>query len=353
MNDDGLGGLPMTKLKKPPLLKLSEFQQGQYGDCYAQLSVRTRGSTRDGKPYYICRFRDPRREVGVMVWADSGFFQDCQEQWRIGQFFKLRGIFGEHAKYGPQFEAEQARPIEERDRSDGFSELDFLQRSRFDPEQMFAELDALVVAEIQDLPLRQLTQKLLHENSADLKILPASTRHAYPFVGGWLEHTLNVAKNCVLLANQYARHFDQMKPQLNRDLIVASAALHDIGRVKSVDTKTPGQPPSTGIAGELFGHVYLGYNLIHSAANNIPELDAELLDLLLHIVVSHLRHSESGTSRLDRSPRIPEGLILLYADELDTRFEMHARCLGQDTSDGPFTDRDPILGYSLLKKRKK
>lgn len=342
----------MSKLKKPSLVKLSEFRPGQYGDCFAQLAEKTRGSTRDGKPYYTCRFRDPHRTASVMVWADSGLFPDCQDHWQVGQFFKLRGVFAEHDRYGPQIDAEMVRPVEERDRSEGFSELDFVERSRFDPEQMFRELEDLVATEIQDLPLRQLTQKLLHDNAAELKLLPASTRHAYPFAGGWLEHTLNVVRNCVFLANHYARQFTEMKPALNRDLIVAGAVLHDIGRLKSVESGPPGQPPRTRIAGELFGHIYLGYDLIRLAASTIPDLNPELVELLLHIVVSHLRQPESASSRTNRSPRIPEGLILHYADELDMQFEMHARCLMRDTADGPFTERDSILGRSLLKERK-
>jgi 3'-5' exoribonuclease len=339
----------MSRLKKPALLKLSEFQLGQYGDCFAQLADKSRGSTRDGKPYYICRFRDPRRTVGVMVWADSGLFLDCQEQWRVGDFFKLRGTFSEHEKYGPQIDAEQARPIVERDRAEGFTEFDFVQRSRFDPEQMFGELDALVVAEIQDGPLRQLTQKLLHDNATALKMLPASTRHAYPSVGGWLEHTLNVVRSCISLSSLYGRQFADMRPPLNRDLIVAAAALHDIGRLKSVEVGLSGQPPRTNIAGELFGHVYLGYDLIRATATNVPDLNPDLLELLLHIVVSHMHQPELTSPR---SPRIPEVLILHYADSLDSMFEMHARCLMRDTTDGPFTERDSILGRSLLKQRK-
>jgi len=339
----------MSRPKKPPLIKLSEFQQDQYGDCFAQLAEKSRGSTREGKPYYICRFRDARRVVGVMVWAESGLFSDCQDHWQVGQFFKLRGKYFEHDKYGPQLDSEQARPVEERDRSEGFSELDFVERSRFDPEQMFRDLDGLAASEILDLPLRQLTQKLLEDNATDLKLLPASTRHAYPFAGGWLEHTLNVVRDCVFLANYYARQFPEMKPPLNRDLIVAGALLHDIGRVKSVVGGPPGQPPRSGIAGELLGHIHLGYDLIRSAAKNFPDLNPEFLDLLLHLVVSHPWQPESGTSR---SPRIPEALILHYADELDIKFEMHVRCLMRDTTTGPFTEWDSVLGGALLKQRK-
>ena len=57
---------------------------------------------------------------------------------------------------------------------------------------------------------------------------------------------------------------------------------------------------------------------------------------------------EWGSPRL---PAIPEVLILHHADDLDAKFEMYARCLTRDAADGPFTDRDPVLGKQLLKGR--
>jgi 3'-5' exoribonuclease len=335
----------MSKPRKPTLVKLSELQKDQYADCYAQLGVKTRGSTREGKPFYTCRFRDAHRTVSVMIWADSPFFHDCQDHWQAGQFFKLRGTYGEHDKYGPQFEAEQARPVEERDRAEGFDEHDFVERSRFDPKVMLQELHALAASEIQDLPLRMLVQKLLTEHAATLERLPASTRHAYPFAGGWLEHTLNVARNCIFLAGRYAALYPELKPPLNRDLIIAAAILHDIGRLAAIEVE-PGQPARNGVAGELFGPLFLSYDLIRTAARAVPDLNPELVELLSHMVISHLRPGEA------RLPCIPEALILHHADALDTSFEMFARCLARDSNDGPFTERDAVLGRWLLKQRK-
>jgi 3'-5' exoribonuclease len=340
----------MSKAKKLPLVPLHELQTHQFADFFALLSDKSRGSTRDGKPFYTCKFRDHRRTVSaVPIWADNPHFDDCQAHWQPGQFFKVRGTFTEHEKYGPQVEIDQIRPVEDRDRADGFTELLFVERSRFDPDQMFAELDAAVVGEISDPPLRNLVLKLLHTHADALKRLPASERHAYPFAGGWLEHILSVVHNCIFLADRYAKKFPDLKPPLNRDLIIAGAVLHDIGRVKDLEFSTPGQPARHGVAGELFSYVYLGYDLIRSAAKEIPDLDPERLDLLLHIVVTHLRQPEWNSLK---NPCIPESLIVHHADELDSKFEVYARCLTRDTSEGPFTDRDPALGRVLLKSRK-
>lgn len=330
-----------------PLLRLSDLQPGQTADCFAQLADRVRGTTRDGKPFYTCRFRDARRTVSVVLWADNSLFEACQA-WRAGDFFKLRGTYSEHDRYGPQFELEQIRPVEDRDRAEGFDERDFLERSRHDPDALFAELDALVVGELRDPALRHLTQNLLHAHAATLKRLPASARHYYPFAGGWLEHTVHVVRNCLFLADEYARRFPDLRPPLNRDLIIAGAVLHDLGRVREWEPTPPGLPVRVSVAGELFGHVMLAHDLIRDAARSIPELKPELLELLLHVVDTHLRLPEWGSPRL---PCIPEVLILHHADDLDAKFEMYARCLTRDPTEGPFTERDPVLGRTLLKGR--
>jgi 3'-5' exoribonuclease len=66
------------------------------------------------------------------------------------------------------------------------------------------------------------------------------------------------------------------------------------------------------------------------------------------LLLSYLAIPEWGSARL---PCVPECLILHHADDLDAKMEMYLRCLTRDTSPGPFTDPDPVLGKSLLKER--
>jgi len=338
----------MSKSKKPVLAKLSELQAGNYVDCFVQLAEKSRKTLPDGKPFVTCKYRDARRTVGaVPIWSDSPLFEQAQT-WQVGQFFKVRATFTEHEKYGPQLDIEQMRLVEERDRNDGFTELDFTERSRFDPEAMFADLESIVTSEIADGPLRTLVLNLLTAHAAVLKTLPGSARHYYPFAGGWLEHTLSVTRSCAWLADRYAAQFPELNPPLNRGLVIAAAVLHDIGRVRELDAR-PGQPTKDTVPGELFGRLFLGYDLIRAAAVGVPDLSPELLDLLLHCVVAHLKMPEWGSTRL---PSVPEALILHHVAELDARMEVYARCLTRDTADGPFTERDPILGRPLLKSRK-
>lgn len=336
----------MTK-KKPVLAKLCDLAPGDYADFFAQLAHKARGTTRDGKPFVTCKFRDARRTVSaVPFWSDAPQFAEALD-WSVGQFFKVRAAYTEHEKYGPQIEVEQIRPVAEADRATGFSELDFAERSRHDPDAMLADLRALASAEIADPPLRALVHGLLEEHAAALKGLPGSARRYYTFAGGWLEHTLSVARSCAWLATKYAEQFPELHPPLNRGLVVAAAILHDLGRVRELDAP-PGLPVTDTVPGELFGHLYLAYDLIRAAAARVPDLNPELLDLLLHCVVTHQKLPAWGSANF---PCVPEVLVLHHADDLDAKFEMFVRHITRDTSDGPFTAHDPNIGRPLLKRR--
>ena len=334
--------MPRTK---PPVARLSELQQGDTADFFALLAERNKKTTRDGKPYFLCQFRDSRRSASAMIWADGKFFEACQNEWKEGQCYKVRASYGEHDRYGPQLELDNVRPATNDDRADGFDPLEFVERSRFDVNAMFAELRSLVQQEIADEPLRQLVLNVLDAHAERLKIIPATQRHFFPFAGGWLEHTLNVVKSCLMLADRYVGHYVELKPPLNRGLLVAGAALHDIGRVLEFDDGAPAQPT---VSGRMLGHLFLGRDLVRDAARDVPGLNPELLLMLEHLVVSHLNLPEWGSPRL---PLIPESLILHHADDLDAKLEMYVRCLTRDTSDEPFTARDGVLNRQLYKGR--
>ncbi len=334
---------------KPVIRKLSELQNGQLADFFALLCERTKTATRDGKPFFACKFRDARRTASYMVWADSERYAECETDWQPGMFFKIRATFEDHRQYGPRIDVHNLRLVNEQDRTDGFVEADLLDQSRHDPAAMFSELRGLAETSIGDEPLRKLTLLLLDSRAEKLKVLPGSTRHYYPFPGGWLEHTLSVAKKCLWLVEQFGEQYPDLTPPLNRDLVVASAVLHEIGRAVELEPGTaPGEPAEKTVPGELFGHIMLGRDMVHDAAQAIADINPELLRLVEHMILTHLALPEWGSPRM---PVIPEALILHHANDLDAKMEMFARCLRRDVSAGPFTDRDPVLGKRLLKGR--
>lgn len=150
---------------KPSLLRLCEMTPGQAGDFFVYLAERSKGQTRDGKPYYLCKFRDARRTAAVMVWADGGRFEECETKWAEGHFYKIRGAYHESERYGPQIEIHQLRAVHDKDKEDGFDPGDLIERSRFDSDAMLGELRALVEEHIADEPLRRLVLTLLERHA--------------------------------------------------------------------------------------------------------------------------------------------------------------------------------------------
>ena len=78
---------------KPIVRRLCDMASGQLGDFFALLIERTKGATREAKPYFSCRFRDSRRTVSCMIWADSDRFVECERDWQPGMFFKIRATY--------------------------------------------------------------------------------------------------------------------------------------------------------------------------------------------------------------------------------------------------------------------
>src|SRR5262249_34696862 len=157
-------------------------------------------------------------------------------------------------------DVQNIRPVTDADRADGFDPVEFVEHSRYDAEAMWAELRGLAENHIADEPLRRLVLTLLDRHAAALKRLPATTNQFYPFAGGVLEHTLSVTRACLFLADKYAAHYAELKPPLNRDLVVAGAILHDIGRV--LELGDDGAAPQPTVPGRLFGHLFLGRDLV-------------------------------------------------------------------------------------------
>jgi 3'-5' exoribonuclease len=330
---------------KPAIVKLSELKSGELGDCFVLLVDRTRVTTQQHKRFFNCRFRDAGSVMPAIIWSDSKHFLDCENTWEPGQCYKLRAARRESDKYGPSIEIEQIRLVNDGDKLDGFDPLGLVEPRRHDPNDLFVEL-RVFAENIADEPLRNLVWLLLDRHRESLLLTPGSAKHYYPFAGGWLEHTLSVARNCKWLGERYRELYPDLHPPLRLDVLLAGAILHDIGRVAELSGTLMTEQT---VPGRLLGHLTLGRDLILEASREVTDLDSETLLLLDHLVLSHLILPEWGSPRL---PCIPEVLILHHADDLDAKMEMYVRCLMHDQSAGPFTDKDPILGKQLYKGRK-
>lgn len=326
----------------PVIKKLAQMHPGQEADVFVLMTTKEPLQTRDGKPYFKVGFRDETRELKFPIWGDSPWAQVCRDSWTPGQYYKLRAVYRE-TSYGPQLDIRKIRPVVEEDRQQGFDPRMCWPRSRQDPSRMWEELCALLQEGITDMGLARLVEKILQDNREQMLLAPAAKWHHHAYLGGWLEHTLQVTRHCLYLAQQYRLAYPDMDPPLNLSLVVAGAILHDIGKLREI------QLDPTGIRytpeGELVGHVLLGRDMVREAAAACP-LPPETLLRLEHIIISHQREAEWGAPK---PPMTPEAFLIHYADDLDAKFQMVYTALSQESTTGPFTSTKNPLQQKLFR----
>lgn len=330
----------------PKLIPLGELSNGQEADFFALLADKTQLTTKDGKPYWRVTFRDARRDVSFPVWSDAPLFAKCNNEWEVGGFYKLRALYHETA-YGPQLDIRLIRAVEEGDKADGFDPTMCQPRSRFDLEEMFADLRGIAEEHIEEGPLQKLTLGLLDEHKEELLVWPAATRNHHAFVGGYLEHVRNVATNALMLAERYAEIYPDMTPALNVGMVAAGAVLHDIGKLRELRNSPVGAEYTA--AGSLVGHIMQGRDMIREAAAAMPAAgeeppDTETMLRLEHIIISHQRLPEWGSPK---PPMTIEALIVHYADDCDAKLQMMMTIMAE--SDEPVSNRRNILGQQIYR----
>jgi 3'-5' exoribonuclease len=328
--------------KRMLIVPLCEMADGQEADVFVQLLAKDEGLTRAGKPYFRLTFRDATREVKAFLWQESAYFEECRTAWRKGEFYKIRGVYRD-TQYGPNLEVHKARRVEEKDREDGFDELHCQPSTAFDPPRLFDQLLTIANEEIHDPELRSLTVGILQTHREAILTLPAATRNHHNYAGGFLEHVVSVARNARMLADKYLADYGDLRPPLSRDLVIAGAVLHDIGKLRELEIA--GGDPAYTVAGELIGHVLLGRDIVREAAAG-RSIDSDLLLRLEHIIVSHQRLPEWGSPR---PPMTPEALLIHYADDVDAKFQIMYAALRDDSQPGAFTSNSNPLRQRLYR----
>lgn len=323
------------------VVPLCELIDGQEADFFAVLSAKEQLTTKDGKPYYRVAFRDCRREVAFPVWSDVPLADACRDQWEVGQFYKLRATYREHPTYGPQLEIRKIRPAADGDQADGFDPALLIPRSRVPPEELFAQLIALVEQQIAPGSLQELVVGILREHREVLLRLPAATHNHHAYVGGFLEHVLSVAQTCVHFAEKYTRLFPDLSPPLDGELVVAGGVLHDIGKLRELEITPLGAAYTP--SGNLIGHMLQGRDIVREAAAGSTLTEDRLLRLE-HIIVSHQRLPEWGAPK---PPMTLEAMLVHYADDSDAKLNMMANVVDSHATSDCFTSGKNALGQRL------
>jgi 3'-5' exoribonuclease len=332
-----------------PIATLSEMSSGREADLFLLMTAKEELKTKTGKPYFRVGFRDAGHEVSFPIWGDSPWAVECRDHWTPGTFYKVRAVYQE-TNFGPQLEIRKIRETVDADAADGFDPTFCLPRSRFDPQQMFDELLAIVRQHVRSEPMRKLVESLLATNREGLLVHPAARHNHHAYISGLLEHTLSVAKTCVFLADKYADYYPEMKPPLDKDLVVAGGVLHDIGKLREMQQRPEGTAHTP--EGALLGHILLGRDMVRdalAAMKSPSDIDADTLLRLEHLIIAHQGRHEWGSPKL---PMTPEAMLVHAADDIDAKYQMMVNIIRDDTTLGPVTSKKNVLTQHVYRGEK-
>lgn len=207
----------------------------------------------------------------------------------------------------------------------------FLPTTDKDMEKQAKELRE-AVASVREPALRSLLDAFLDDDGffTGFASAPASAMRHHNYLGGLMEHSLKVVRLSEALAN--------MHPELDRDLLVTAAILHDIGKVSGYLATTSFEMTDQG---RFWGHISLGVQQVRERMEGIPDFPKETEMKLIHMILSHHGKVEIGNSR-GRGLKIPEAAALYYANLADAEVTgfLQARTGMKDVKDAWVYIRD-------------
>jgi len=311
---------------------LRDLQPQTPVDSVFRIADRQTRANRQGNSYLLLQLQDRTGTISAMRWNAD---ERLADRFPKGSFLRVQGIAQLH---------------------NGNLQIIVNQMQRVEPEEVqledFDALDKVVneehwhvllgyIGTIKDHTVRVICESIVKDSvlSERLKIAPAGIKahHAYP--GGLLEHIVSLMRLGEACASLY--------PELDRDLLIAAALVHDVGKTEELafeNELTYSDP------GQLLGHLVQGVVLLERIAVDLRkdgvELDGNKLLRLEHIVVSHHGSLEHG------SPKVPmtmEALAFHYLDEMDAKLNAAKEQIVQDRSGDAWTPFHPLLGRKLFK----
>jgi 3'-5' exoribonuclease len=187
-----------------------------------------------------------------------------------------------------------------------YSSDKFVSVSRYSIDEQFTELLELIES-VKNPYLKKLLELFFYDDDFVELFLktPAGKTIHHACIGGLLEHTLSVCEICETVARRFK--------SIDRDLLIAAAILHDIGKVHEYRVGTSIEITTEGM---LLGHLYMSCEMVAEKIAQVEGFPRELKVKLLHCILSHHGKYEHGSPKM---PKTLEAVALAYADALDSR----------------------------------
>jgi 3'-5' exoribonuclease len=287
---------------------------------------------KNGEPYLALILADRTGQIEAKMWDNVDEFILAFEQ---DDFLKIKGLINKY-KNRFQLTIHKLRRMEEGE----IDFADYLPKTTKDIGELWQTL-AEFVATFQNPHLKALVELFMAdaEIAERYRNAPAAKTLHHAYIGGLLDHVVSLFRSCDLICRNY--------PQVNRDLLLTGAFLHDIGKLQEL---TYNRAFSYTTRGQLLGHMIIELEMLQAKLAKLPGFPAELKTLLEHMIISHHGQYEFGSPKL---PMFPEALMLHYLDDLDSKMEaMRAHFEREAELEGPWTSYNASLGRPLLDSRK-
>ena len=270
-------------------------------------------NTREGKQYLRMELGDRSGTVEARIW-DA--FEAVAKDINRDDFVKVAARV-EIYRNKPQLVLQQVR----RAPPDEIDLADFLPHTKENVDQMWARLLAYAT-QIDNFAVR-------------FKRAPAAKVMHHAFIGGLLEHVVGLCG----LAKQIAAHY----PELNVDLLLTAALLHDVGKLDELCYE---RAVSYTTEGQLLGHIVMELETVSKAMDAIPTFPPPLKAVVQHLLISHHGQYEFGSPKL---PMIREALVFHYMDDMDSKLAAVRSALATPSGEDLWSIFSPALGRKFLK----
>ena len=285
-----------------------------------------------GEPYLALTLADRSGQIEAKMWDNVA---DCIDGFEQDHFVKVKGLIN---KYNQRFQLtiHKLRRMEETE----IDFADYLPKTSKDIDELWRALTDFV-ASFKDQNLRALVRAFMDdpEIAAAYRCAPAAKTLHHAFIGGLLDHVVSLFRSCDLMCRNY--------PQINRDLLLTGAFLHDIGKIHEL---TYNRAFSYTTRGQLLGHMIIELEMLQAKLRLLPGFPDKLKTLIEHLIISHHGEYEFGSPKL---PMFPEALMLHYLDDLDSKMEsMRAHFEREAAQENPWTSYNASLGRPLLNSAK-
>ena len=191
----------------------------------------------------------------------------------------------------------------------------------------------------EDSPLYKIVDALYLKYSKELLKSSAAKGMHHNLRGGLMQHTATMVKEAKAIAENY--------PFVDAALLVCATALHDIGKIKELNTTVFGDS-SYSFEGNMFGHAYIGMNMVDEGANMVGvDPSSEKVMLLKHCIASHHGKLEWGAIT---TPMIPEAFILHSIDMIDSRMYQYDEA-ANELEPGTFSERKNMMLETIVYRK--